>query len=206
MRRSALARLTLQNCVGQANYGHFVRFLFYVDVCTAMHLWLISSLAFGTRSYYLREPSSQWLVILIMNYVLCVPVVVAVGLFSLYHFYCLAANQTSASACSSHLADGRSDRGVREGQGRHAPSTRSHPRCAPPRCLLILTPRQVKYPYDLGFVRNIASVLGQRTLWWCWPQRMQGDGLSFPTSAGVGKWLDAQSAGRVSSIEASDAV
>jgi len=49
-------------------------------------------------------------------------------------------------------------------------------------------------------------VLGQRTLWWCWPQRMQGDGLSFPTSAGVGKWLDAQSAGRVSSIEASDAV
>ena len=72
--------------------------------------------------------------------------------------------------------------------------------------LLILTPRQVKYPYDLGFVRNIASVLGQRTLWWCWPQRMQGDGLSFPTSAGVGKWLDAQSAGRVSSIEPSDAV
>lgn len=40
---------------------------------------------------------------------------------------------------------------------------------------------QVKYPYNLGLYRNICAVLGRQPILWLWPQRMNGDGLSFPT-------------------------
>jgi hypothetical protein len=35
---------------------------------------------------------------------------------------------------------------------------------------------------DLGFVKNIQSVLGNNPLLWLWPQQVQSDGLSYPVS------------------------
>lgn len=40
--------------------------------------------------------------------------------------------------------------------------------------------KKVKYPYNLGWYRNVCAVLGNQPLFWMWPQRMQGNGLYFP--------------------------
>lgn len=41
----------VNNCVGHANYGHFIRFLFMVDVACSYHLWMITKRAFGTLAF-----------------------------------------------------------------------------------------------------------------------------------------------------------
>jgi hypothetical protein len=45
---------------------------------------------------------------------------------------------------------------------------------------------QVKFPYDVGALANIRSVLGHSPLLWCLPQQIDGDGLWFPTNSRVG--------------------
>lgn len=42
---------------------------------------------------------------------------------------------------------------------------------------------QFEYPFDIGIIKNISSVLGNNPLLWLWPSRQNtgsGDGLSFP--------------------------
>lgn len=41
----------VDNCVGFHNYGYFVRFLFFVDVTCAYHLWVITHCTFNSRNY-----------------------------------------------------------------------------------------------------------------------------------------------------------
>lgn len=50
---------------------------------------------------------------------------------------------------------------------------------------------QFKFPYSLGPLNNLRSVLGASPLTWCWPRSMVGDGLAFPTSSDVGQWESA---------------
>jgi palmitoyltransferase len=38
----------------------------------------------------------------------------------------------------------------------------------------------------VGFFRNLKSVLGPNPLLWLWPQKMRGDGLSFPVTPDAG--------------------
>ena len=45
----------------------------------------------------------------------------------------------------------------------------------------------MKYPFDVGFYRNICSVMGDNPLLWLWPQQARGDGLSFPVRSNTGK-------------------
>jgi hypothetical protein len=45
---------------------------------------------------------------------------------------------------------------------------------------------QVEYPFDLGVLKNIRSVLGQSVFGWCIPARTNGDGLRFDVSKGIG--------------------
>jgi hypothetical protein len=45
---------------------------------------------------------------------------------------------------------------------------------------------QVKFPYDVGALANIRSVLGQSFILWCLPKEIVGDGLWFPTNNRVG--------------------
>jgi len=42
----------------------------------------------------------------------------------------------------------------------------------------------VKFPYNLGLIANIKSVLGNNPLLWCWPSEIKSDGLLFPVSGG----------------------
>jgi palmitoyltransferase ZDHHC6 len=107
-----------QNCIGYRNYGHFIRFLFYVDVACAYHLWMISSRVFGEAFFHVghysclsphlgtspdaydttraqMELTTSFIVVLVLNYVTCMPVLLCVGIFSLYHFYSMLSNTTT---------------------------------------------------------------------------------------------------------------
>lgn len=84
----------MNNCVGHANYAHFLRFLFMVDVACSYHLWMITKRAFGAMAFA-SHPSTLQVIMLILNYTACVPVLMAVGMFSLYHFWCVAVNTTT---------------------------------------------------------------------------------------------------------------
>jgi len=104
---------------------------------------------------YWDEPSSLELVMIILNYVACVPVLLVVGGFSLYHFYGLMGNTTTIEGWEKDKAATM----VKRGQV-----------------------REIKFPYDLGARRNIESILGSRPLFWCWPSRTQGNGLKYELS------------------------
>lgn len=91
----------MNNCVGQHNYPYFLRFLLYVDLACSMHLYLLTCEAFD-EAKLMRDPTPFEISFLVANYVCCIPVVVAVGLFSLYHFWNLLENvsHTRRFSCS----------------------------------------------------------------------------------------------------------
>ncbi|EDR15221.1 uncharacterized protein LACBIDRAFT_145895, partial [Laccaria bicolor S238N-H82] len=146
----------INNCIGHFNHGHFIRFLFYVDLSCSYHIAMVTRRVFSSMNgHYWDEPSSSELVMIILNYVACVPVLVVVGGFSLYHFYSLMANTTTIEGWEKDKAATM----VRRGQV-----------------------REIKFPYDLGARRNIESILGSRPLFWCWPSRTPGNGLRYELS------------------------
>ena len=49
----------VNNCLGQYNYGHFIRFLFYVDVTCAYHVFMITYRALSsTRNGFWVSPTA----------------------------------------------------------------------------------------------------------------------------------------------------
>ncbi|PWN91007.1 zf-DHHC-domain-containing protein [Acaromyces ingoldii] len=148
------------NCVGQRNYASFIRFLFLVDVCCAMHLAGLSLLVLDHWWVRLggqwRPPSSNGaMVLLVLNYAACVPTLCLVGVFSIYHFYCLATNSTTIEGWEKDKVGGLLRRGRLRADTRGA-----------------------DFPFDLGSaLSNAASVLGWSPLGWCWPGATRGDGL-----------------------------
>lgn len=83
-----------------------------VDVACSYHLWMITKRAFGAMAFAVSSsplssrcisltlpsqshPSTLQIVMLVGNYVACVPVLIAVGAFSLYHLWCLLVNTTT---------------------------------------------------------------------------------------------------------------
>ncbi|KAF6766725.1 palmitoyltransferase PFA4 [Ephemerocybe angulata] len=81
---------------GTLNYSHFLRFLFYVDVACSYHLVMVSKRVLSAMNgYNWDEPTTTELILIIMNYVTCVPVLLAVGGFSIYHFINLSSNSTT---------------------------------------------------------------------------------------------------------------
>lgn len=156
----------LANCVGHYNYAHFIRFLFWVDVTCLYHIIMISCRVldrFNSYTYW-REPSVREVVWLVVNYALCIPVILLVGIFSGYHFYCTAINQTTIESWEKD----RTATMIRRGRI-----------------------RKIKYPYNLGFMRNVRSVMGDNVLTWCLPRaagEQRGDGLKYPVAPGLGKY------------------
>lgn len=150
----------VNNCVGHFNYGYFIRFLFFVDVACSYHFTMISMRAWdaANASGLWQGPSTRELVFLILNYAACTPVLLLVGGFSLYHFYCLASNQTTIEGWEKDKVATLVRRG------------KIH---------------DVKFPYHLGTQKNVRAVLGERAWLWCWPQRMRGSGLSFTVADGT---------------------
>ncbi|KAI0078856.1 zf-DHHC-domain-containing protein [Panus rudis PR-1116 ss-1] len=150
----------VNNCVGHFNYGHFVRFLFYVDLACSYHLFMVTRrVLYYTNGRFWDEPSAQELIFIILNYVTCVPVILAVGAFSIYHFYSLMGNTTTIEGWEKDKAATLMRRGKI---------------------------REVRFPYNLGLRRNIASVMGDNPLLWCWPTVPPGNGLRYPLAEGHG--------------------
>jgi len=82
-----------------------------------------------------------------------------VGMFSMYHVYIAASNSTTIEGWEKD----RVATLVRRGKI-----------------------REIKYPYNIGWYKNLQSVFGPNPLLWLWPQKMQGDGLSFPVNPDAG--------------------
>ncbi|KAF7337517.1 Palmitoyltransferase PFA4 [Mycena sanguinolenta] len=143
----------INNCVGHFNHGHFVRFLFYVDLACSYHLAMVTQRVYSSLgARYWDEPDSVELIFIILNYVACVPVLMAVGAFSLYHFNALKNNTTTIEGWEKDKAATM----VRRGKI-----------------------REVKFPYNIGRRRNIESILGKNPWLWCWPSVTPGDGLKY---------------------------
>ncbi|KII93606.1 hypothetical protein PLICRDRAFT_100276 [Plicaturopsis crispa FD-325 SS-3] len=148
----------VNNCVGHFNYGHFIRFLFFVDVSCSYHLAMVTRRVYYTMGgRYWDEPSGLELVFIILNYVFCVPVLMAVGAFSLYHFWSLLGNTTTIEGWEKDKVATL----VRRGKI-----------------------REIKFPYNLGARRNIDSVLGSNPWLWCWPRPTPGTGLKYQLAEG----------------------
>jgi len=154
----------INNCVGHFNQGHFIRFLFSVDLACSYHIAMVSKrILYPNIGGYWAEPSSWELVMIILNYVACIPVLLAVGGFSLYHFYGLVGNTTTIESWEKNKVAVM----VRRGKT-----------------------REIAFPYDLGMRRNIESVLGANPLLWCCPGRTPGSGLKYGLSNKDGEWND----------------
>ncbi|EPQ28894.1 uncharacterized protein PFL1_03695 [Pseudozyma flocculosa PF-1] len=150
------------NCVGFHNHGHFIRFLAAVDVTCTFHLVMLSMRVLDrwNRFGYWREPTTREMLCLVANYALCIPVLLMVGMFSAYHFYCIAINQTTIESWEKDKVATL----IRRGKI-----------------------RKVRYPYSVSLLANVKSVLGPSPLLWCLPQRMRGDGLVYDVAEGIGK-------------------
>ncbi|KAG9000441.1 Palmitoyltransferase [Tulasnella sp. JGI-2019a] len=155
----------VNNCVGHYNYGYFIRFLFYVDVSCAYHLIMVTRrvLEASRATVYTRDPTTKDVLFIVFNYSACVPVLLIVGVFSIYHFYCVCINATTIEGWEKDKVATL----IRRGKI-----------------------REIKFPYNLGTPTNIRTVLGDNPLFWCWPQRMRGSGLRFPVAEGTGKWIE----------------
>lgn len=90
---------------------------------------------------------------LILNYVACLPVILAVGCFSIYHTWALLSNVTTIEGWEKEKAIELRRKG------------RIH---------------QFTYPFSLGLLRNVQAVLGSNPLLWWLPKKMSGDGLRYP--------------------------
>ncbi|KAL7285081.1 hypothetical protein ACG7TL_000173 [Trametes sanguinea] len=147
----------VNNCVGHFNYGHFVRFLFYVDLACSYHFAMVARRVYSSATYW-DEPDGLELIFIVLNFATCIPVLLAVGIFSLYHFYYLLTNTTTIEGWEKDKAATL----VRRGRI-----------------------QEIKFPYNLGMRRNIESVLGSNPLLWCWPSiPPQGNGLKYPLASG----------------------
>ncbi|KZP25294.1 zf-DHHC-domain-containing protein [Athelia psychrophila] len=143
----------VNNCIGHFNYGHFIRFLCYVDASCIFHLTMLTRRVFAHfDGQYWVEPDTLELVFMILNYTLCIPVLLAVGGFSLYHLYSLLGNSTTIE----HWEKDKVTTLVKRGKI-----------------------HEVKFPYHLGARRNVESILGPNPLWWCWPTVTPGTGLKY---------------------------
>ncbi|THH06676.1 hypothetical protein EW145_g3922 [Phellinidium pouzarii] len=143
----------VNNCVGHYNYGHFIRFLFYVDVACSYHAAMITRRTLDVMNAKFWEgPDTVEFIFIILNYVTCIPVLLGVGGFSLYHFYCLLKNTTTIEGWEKDKVATLVRRG------------KIH---------------EVKFPYNIGDRQNIEAVLGRNPLLWCCPSLPLGDGLKF---------------------------
>ncbi|KAL0140261.1 DHHC palmitoyltransferase-domain-containing protein [Mucor lusitanicus] len=146
----------VNNCVGFANYCHFFRFLIYVDI-SSIYLFILLScrlaqLVRDMRHYDIR-PTALESAFLSINLVLAVTVMIAVGILTSYHIYCITTNTTTIEGWEK----GRSL--TIKGMGKI---------------------QNIKCPYDQGIYKNIQAVLGRWPIFWLVPGQMSGTGLDFP--------------------------
>ncbi|KAI8362659.1 DHHC palmitoyltransferase-domain-containing protein [Blakeslea trispora] len=146
----------VNNCIGFANYGHYFRLIIYVDISVIyLFVLLCYRLAYMIQeiSNTSHHPILTEVIFLSVNMVLVAIIMIAVGILTGYHLYCITSNTTTIEGWEK----GRSL--TIKGMGKI---------------------QNVKYPYHQGIFKNIQSVLGKCPLFWLVPQPMKGDGLDFP--------------------------
>ncbi|KAJ7070731.1 zf-DHHC-domain-containing protein [Mycena amicta] len=157
----------INNCVGHFNHGHFIRFLFFVDLACSYHLamvWRRVYTSLGSR--YWDEPDPIEMIFMILNLITCVPVLLCVGIFSLYHFNAVLNNTTTIERWEKDKVATM----VRRGRI-----------------------QEIKFPYNIGTRRNIDSILGKNAWLWCWPTRTPGSGLKYEITSSADSISDQES-------------
>lgn len=153
--------------------------------CT-YHLWMITRRAFSPLAFH-SQPSTLEISMLVANYVTSAPTLMAIGMFSVYHIYCMMTNSTTIEGWEKDRVATLKRRGkIRDVRFLVSLFIFS--------LSLIFYRIQFKYPYDLGILRNTKSVLGNNILFWCLPQKIQGTGLRYEVGINIGKsseWDDA---------------
>ena len=144
------------NCVGHNNYGDFFRFLVAVPISCSVQFALISLvvLDYWNLDQYVKRPSTNEMVFIVLNYLMCLPVILIIFFLALYHIWLVTGNTTTIESWEVDRVHKQIRRGI-------VPYTR--------------------YPFDIGFWGNVTSVLGRNPLYWAVPAPLPGDGLDFPT-------------------------
>ncbi|KAI8979585.1 DHHC palmitoyltransferase-domain-containing protein [Mycotypha africana] len=153
----------INNCVGHDNYGHFIRFIVFANLaCTYIICLLVGRVRYimnAIRHFQFdAEPTTIQIVFMVLNFVLSFTVLFCVGILTCYQLYCLSRNQSNIEAHERSKVEKLVQRGK-----------------IPP----------IRYPFDVGFYKNICEVLGPQPLLWLWPQKAQGDGLTYPVIPGT---------------------
>ncbi|KAI7849007.1 DHHC palmitoyltransferase-domain-containing protein [Circinella umbellata] len=151
----------IANCVGHDNYPHFIRFIIYVDIACSYALglliWRVRVIMDEIRHFRVK-PTTTEIVFLVLNFILAFVVLFCVGVLSAYHMYCITRNQSSVESWERSKVKTLIKRGK-------------------------ILP--IKYPFDIGFYRNICTVLGNNPLLWLWPKQPTSDGLVFSVRSGT---------------------
>ncbi|KAJ1677020.1 Palmitoyltransferase, partial [Spiromyces aspiralis] len=154
----------VNNCIGHYNHGHFLRFIYSVDVTCSIALAIHSCRMYElvidviNNTYPARQPTQTEVTFLILNISLLLLVLIFVGALSVYHVILIVSNTTSIE---------RKER---------------------KRVQRLVEKRQIppcEYPYDLGVVDNLKSLFGNNILLWWVPKAMKGHGLDFPIKKGL---------------------
>ncbi|KAI8069973.1 DHHC palmitoyltransferase-domain-containing protein [Gongronella butleri] len=147
----------INNCVGHGNYAYFLRFIFSVNLtCSyalALLVWrLYHILDMNSLQNRLHPVTVLEMILIVYDVVGVFIVLFSVGILGLYHIYCLARGQTSIEA------------GERANVRRLVKKRKIPP---------------VDFPYDVGILANVSSVLGPSIVAWFLPRPSPGDGLTF---------------------------
>jgi hypothetical protein len=149
------------NCVGYYNHGHFIRFIIYVDLACGMCLTVLGLRLYEIISeemmiwYSPRAPDNMELIFLMLDIIANIIVLVPVGMLSIFHIWSICENITTIESWEMK----KIEKMMRDGQIKKA-----------------------EFPYHIGIYHNICQVLGPNPLLWLWPQRMLGDGLTYPVA------------------------
>ncbi|CAO3684989.1 unnamed protein product [Rhizopus stolonifer] len=140
----------INNCVGYFNYCHFIRLIVYANITT---IYIFVLLCCRAHQIIFIQPASLEVGFLCVNMIGLGLIMVALGILTGYHTYCITTNTTTIEAWEK----GRSL--TFKGMGQI---------------------KNVKKPYDQGLYRNLKVVLGRYPLLWFLPISMVGTGIDFP--------------------------
>ncbi|KAJ3039560.1 Palmitoyltransferase [Rhizophlyctis rosea] len=164
----------LNTCIGHYNIGHFLRFIWSVTFASFTCLTLIafrirdvaryqyqfndpsSFLSHSANHFYTPLPDTPEVITMIVNLVILFFLLLSVGILAVWQLYYATKNVTTIESFENNrIYDLVKKKKI---------------------------PTGLVYPYDLGLVENIKSVLGRRIWAWWIPQRSEGDGIHFKVS------------------------
>ncbi|KAI9301457.1 DHHC palmitoyltransferase-domain-containing protein [Cunninghamella echinulata] len=145
----------INNCVGFANYCHFIRFLFYVLISCIYLIVLLSFRVYSMVHFEQHHDMTTDYSLLGINLFFTIITLIGISILSGYHIYCITTNTTTIEGWE------KGKRLTLKSMG---------------------TIHDVAYPYDQGRLNNIKAVLGRQPLLWFWPRQMEGNGLTFPVN------------------------